>query len=168
MSKEKCISKENDRNFGKYKMIGQSITFTLGTAKHSCLFFFSFWGQISISVCEIVSADEAEFSNSPCAAEHPIPNTNPHAPYRSVVDSMLGLEVKLRCSDVVTSLLSFTSSGRMCWSSMPLGLLLQGLFCKLVWYEVLHFPSRCLADEAAGAAWPFSRARLDLLLMALI
>lgn len=132
------------------------------------IFFFSFWGQISISVCEIVSADEAEFSNSPCAAEHPIPNTNPHAPYRSVVDSMLGLEVKLRCSDVVTSLLSFTSSGRMCWSSMPLGLLLQGLFCKLVWYEVLHFPSRCLADEAAGAAWPFSRARLDLLLMALI
>lgn len=44
MSKEKCISKENDRNFGKYKMIGQSITFTLGTAKHSCLFFFFLLG----------------------------------------------------------------------------------------------------------------------------
>lgn len=45
---------------------------------------FFFLRQVSIFHCEIASADEAEFTNFLCAAEQPLPNSNPHEPYCSV------------------------------------------------------------------------------------
>jgi len=77
-------------------MIGRSSLFTSGAGKDRFWAAFFFFRQISIFHCEIASADEAEFSNFLRTAEHPIPNSNPHEPYSSVIHSPRGLEIKLR------------------------------------------------------------------------
>lgn len=87
MGKQKCISKDNGRNFGKYdKTTGKHYIFTpgQGRTRQVLLFGLFFLRQVSIFHCEIASVDEAEFTNFLCTAEQPIPNSNPHEPYCSV------------------------------------------------------------------------------------
>lgn len=91
MGKQKCISKENGRNFSQYNQM-----FDVRTRKKTGFCFVFFKQEVSVFQCEIVTTGRVEFNIFLCTAEHPIPNSIPYETYCSGFQSPHSLEIKLK------------------------------------------------------------------------